>query len=188
MMGKSGSFNCPEYFIFIYFPDQKDKMPGTILSMKRHRLLPAISFLTVFFLLMGEFFNCCRINEVFANDVRLVIQSLGLIGDANPVTAASEEQDHHAHCHGHEAQSSRLIEHAAIPAASAYTQDGSCLSELAITKKAMVGSESFTLDISPASVSIGEESILLKYISINRPRPQNRSSPPVYLLTLRLLV
>ena len=163
-------------------------MTGTILSLKRHRLLPTISVLTASLLLTGEFFNCCRINEAFAHDVRQFIQSMGLIRQANPVASTSEGQDNHPHCHGQEAQSSQSIEHESYPAVSAYTLDKSCLSELAITKKSMVGSESFSPDISPAPVSTSEELVLFEYVSVNRPRPQNRSSPPVYLLTLRLLV
>ena len=163
-------------------------MTGTTLSLKRHRLLPAISVLTASLLLTGEFFSCCRINEAFVNNTRAFIQSTGLIRQTTPVASTSEEQDNHPHCHGQEAQSAQHIEHEYSAAVSAYTLDKSCLSELAITKKSMVGSESFSLDISPGPVSISEEPILVKYVSVNKPRPQNRSSPPVYLLTLRLLV
>ena len=163
-------------------------MPGTILNFKKHRLLPAIAVLSVFFLLTGEFFSCCRINEAFAQDVRLAIQAMGLIKPLVVVSSTSEDPDHHSHCHGHEAHSNSQMEEAVQPDHSLFTQDGNCISELSITKKSMVGSESFALEIPTAYVAIFEEPDLVPSLFVDRPRPQNRSSPPVYLLTLRILV
>jgi hypothetical protein len=176
------------YLIFLYFGDRKDIMSGTIIRLKRHRLLPAISFLSVILLLTGEFFSCCRINEILSNEVHGLILKLGLIRQAHPIASASEEEDHHAHCHGHANHSPQQIEIKVIPGASGYTQDGSCISELSLTKKSMVESVSPTWVLSTASFGICEETAPLKFVSVNRPRPQNRSSPPVYLLTRRLLV
>jgi hypothetical protein len=163
-------------------------MAGSILNMKNHRLLPAISVLTIFLLLTGEFFNCCRINESLANNAKLFIQAMGLLKSKTPIASTTEAQNSHPHCHGHEAQASEHIEHEIFPSTSAFTLSESCLSEFAITKKSMVGSKTFSLDISSTPISINEEPFLVKYFSVNKPRPQNRSSPPIYLLTLRLLV
>ncbi len=174
--------------MFLYFLDQKDTMPGTILSFKRNRLLPAIAVLSVFFLLTGEFFSCCRINEAFASDVRQAIQSLGLMKPLKMASNTSEDPDHHSHCHGHEAPSNAQLDEAVQTGYSMFTQDGSCISELSITKKSMVGSESFALEIPTAYVAIFEGPVLVQTYSVDRPRPQNRSGPPVYLLTLRILV
>ncbi len=161
-------------------------MPGTILKLKRHRLLPAISVLTVSLLLTGEFFNCCRINVAFAVDVRQVIQTLGFITPLKAVASTSEDPDHH--CHGHEVHSTSQIDGDAIPGLSMFTQVGSCISDQSIAKKSMVGSESFTLEIPTAATRFLEEPLVVKSFSIDHPRPQNRSSPPIYLLTLRILV
>ncbi len=191
---KLDTIKCADFRMYVYSFNQKATMSGTIQNFNRHRLLPAISIISVFFLLTGEFFSCCLINETFAKDVR---QAFAILGFTKPIKAAaitSENPEQHAensehHCHGHETVAATLLEEGtALTNHAIFTQDGSCLSELSIAKKTMVGSESFTLQIPSTTMAHFVEPSAIKSFSIDHPRPQNKSSPPIYLLTLRILV
>ncbi len=169
-------------------------MSGKIQNFNRHRLLPAISIISVFFLLTGEFFSCCLINETFAQDVRQAFEILGFTKPIKAAAITSENPEQHAensehHCHGHETvAATQLEEGISLTNHAMFTQDGSCISELSIAKKTMVGSESFALQIPSNSIAHFVEPSVVKSFSIDHPRPQNKSSPPIYLLTLRILV
>jgi len=149
---------------------------------KANRLLPAISALSAALLLTGEWFSCCRINQAFSHEVRVIAQSIGLLAHDHSVAMPDGDQDeadadHHAHCHGHAAVQPATADFSPGSAAAAfYTQDGSCLSESSLAKKAMVENISFTLGISPALAGRMEVPELALCLSASRPRPQNRSS------------
>ncbi|MEO6097407.1 MAG: hypothetical protein ABIW76_17860 [Fibrobacteria bacterium] len=158
-------------------------------------LLPAIALITAALLLTGEWFSCCRINEAFAREIEQVAKALGLIGEAAPVVSAAEVADAHPHCHGPAAPAApsgevpALHPDADVPQGTpALAQDAHCLSEQAITRQSMVGSESLALESPPEAIALHDFPVATPFASVERPRPQNRSSPPVYLLTLRLLV
>jgi hypothetical protein len=183
-------------------------MPGLNLKMRKDkRLLPAIALITAALLLTGEWFSCCRVNEAFAREIAQFARTLGLVGNATgslatdkakaAATAASmaEEADAHPHCHRpvvpsahNEAVAATAPDPGFAAESQAFAQDSRCLSENAITRQSMVGSESLNLGSAPPAIMGQELPIAIHFAPVERPRPQNRSGPPVYLLTLRLLV
>lgn len=172
---------------YSYIRGTKKIMPGIIIILKRNRLLPAVAFFTVFLLLTGELFNCCHINEALSKHVQNLIGNLSWVSHHDPIASVSEGENH-PHCHGGTARSQPHIEKNGVSGDGGYKQNGSCISERAIIKKSMVESLSPTGSIRAASFAMHAEPILVIPAFVNRPRPQNRSSPPIYLLTLRLIV
>ena len=63
-----------------------------------------------------------------------------------------------------------------------------CLSDIAFTPKGLPSSSLDPVFPLLASVTSRPEQEVSRLVRIERPRPQNKSSPPLYLLTLRLLV
>jgi hypothetical protein len=173
-------------------PNLKATMPTSILSLRKgNRLLPVVSLLTMLLLVTGECFNCCRINEAFANDVQRLLASMGMAHDPGSDTGVSTGEDRHPGCHGHALPSpsaSTSMQPSPEPAHAAYSHEGSCISEQAITRKSMVGSESFALVMVAWLNEFRFDLPPIAEQQFTRPRPQNRSSPPLYLLTLRILV
>lgn len=183
-------------------------------SIKK-RLLSSISILSASLLLTGEFFSCCRINEALAKNVAGFIDSIRLSSTAHsstPSNAPPGERSHahsttpfvafseptlakHAHCHGHGPVKENQTHHAITSEDQDHSsadleieQDGNCISDMSITKKSMVSSEAVTLEIINAPLAYSIEPILTKPSILDRPRPQNKSSPPLYLLNLQILV
>jgi hypothetical protein len=133
-------------------------------------------------LLTGETLSCCRINESISASLRALVT-----GSDHHEEAADESGDPHSHCHGH-AQNA-LPEHGApIDAGSAYVPFGSCISQYSLQAKPMVAGEfAFSLAILSTQVPILAFEGVAPFMP-ERPRPQNKAGPPVYLITLRLLV
>jgi hypothetical protein len=166
-------------------------MSVSIAALKTSRLFRGAAFLVSLLFITGQLFDCCRVNESFAHAV------LGFFrhGDAKPALAEAGE-DAHPRCHGHaiasrenrDPQAGSLLAEKAAPAESEYAQDGSCLSEKAFSKKPMVASEFAPAPIPLLVVGWAIQPDLPPSFFCERPRPQNKSSPPLYLTTLRLLV
>jgi hypothetical protein len=144
--------------------------------------MPILSVLCSVLLLTGETLSCCRINESISESLRAL-----LAGPAHHEESADGTADPHSHCHGH-AQAAVAEQETPDIAGSAYVPFGSCISQYALPAKPMAAGElGFSLDCgftqAPLIVSEGVAPFL-----IERPRPQNKAGPPVYLKTLRLLV
>lgn len=186
---KSKKGHCFASGQFIYFPDQKDRMPVLIQKLKkRNGLLAAFSVLSGVLLLTGQIFNCCLINGSFARDAKQFFHGLGVTHSDKHGVAEDADSDPHAHCHGKEIRTDADGNYDPIGNQAGYAQNCRCLSELAIPKQAMVGNQSLFLEPASAPSIAFLEPLLAKSLSIDRPLPQNKSSPPVYLLTLRILI
>src|SRR5882672_8278625 len=75
-------------------------MRGSLTSFKQHPLIPAIAMLASVFLITGQTFNCCRINETIAGKIRAAWSHLSSSHSVNTSIHEEEEADH-PHCHGH---------------------------------------------------------------------------------------
>ncbi len=166
-------------------------MAVSILKLKQHSILPFMAVLSSFLLLSGEFFNCCCVTELYFKGVSHLVS-----GATSPVKEPktqleSNVEEHHSHCPGHPSKT--------LASASPSTQDlsgrnglktnNSCFSESSLADKAMVIRELNPSLYSPALIL----SLVVKNTSFLRmsrplPRPQNKSSPPLYLLNLRIVV
>ncbi|MDB5047083.1 MAG: hypothetical protein JWO30_154 [Fibrobacteres bacterium] len=165
-------------------------MRGSLSSFKKHPLIPAIALMASVFLLTGQTFNCCRINETIAGKIAAAWSHWSSSESAS--ASIHEEESGHPHCHGHgshaETAHSSGEMHRDFDSGSTLAEDGTCLSERIETGKPMLaGDFAFT----PASTMVArlEEGKVpaLPFRPVS-PRPQNKSSPPLYLTTLRILV
>lgn len=153
-----------------------------ITSLRKTRLLPILGILCSILLLTGETLSCCRINESISDYLHAF-----LTGSTQSKPAQSDESDHHPNCHGHEGNT------VAIPngeggSGAHYAMAGTCISEYSLKAKPMLAGD-FAFD----AEFIAGPALPLTFGTVmpfvpERPRPQNRSSPPLYLTTLRLLV
>lgn len=156
-------------------------------SIRKASWLPVIAMAMSFAMVTGLFLNCCRINESISAGVGEFLTSLGHSGGHGSPSAIAGSS--HPGCHGHGKPAESRTQPAPDNGPGAHVEsDEACLSELAIAPKAL---QSNPLDFS----GLFQESpfhILVAHITLPPPfgqlKPQNKSSPPLYLLTLRILV
>ena len=174
-------------------------MFSLIQKFRLRRLLRAISLLTVFSFLGGEFFNCCFINHAFATKIEKIVTSLTQAEKTRNVFAVMEDEYVHSECHGHSKvqenvntaeQSQPSVSEHSMPMFNsvAIHREEHCISGQSITHQSMVGNLSLTLEFPAEQVGSIVESILPPLCFLTHPRPQNKSSPPLFLRTLQILV
>ena len=157
-------------------------MRPRISSLHKTRWLPILSVLCSVLLLTGETLSCCRINESISETLRALVT-----GPGHHEETADESGDPHSHCHGH-AQSVVAEHDTPSEAGSAYVAFGFCISQYSLLNKPMaVGEFAFSLDILFTKAPLIAFEEVAPFLP-ERPRPQNKAGPPVYLTTLRLLV
>lgn len=160
-------------------------MSVSISALKTRRLFRGVAFLVAILFITGQVFNCCLVNESFARAMKSLFQHGG-------ETALHNEDQEAAHpgCHGHAAHHETGAVHSGMTKAAepGYTQDGSCLSEQSLSAKPMVASEYAQAPLPLALLAWVPQPEFPQAFYFDRPRPQNRSSPPLYLTTLRILV
>jgi hypothetical protein len=160
-------------------------MSLSISALRTRRLFRAAALFVSVLFITGQVFNCCLINESFARSVKDLFRPR-----AAKVLYAEAGEDAHPHCHGHAAESEAggLVAERTSPLDSHFAQDGTCLSENAFSTKPMVASDFAQAPIPLFAVGWVIHPELPRSFYFERPRPQNKSSPPLYLTTLRLLV
>ncbi|HKP96952.1 MAG TPA: hypothetical protein VJ385_14475 [Fibrobacteria bacterium] len=166
-------------------------MRVSISALQSRRLLSGIAFLISFFFLFGQFFNCCLINESIGTALNRAFHSSSHEHEVGAQADADADDDEDAHCRGHAGHAhpetivSSGVEGEATPR---FEQVESCLSEQSFSGKPMLASE---IAVSHVAISVvhllAEVPASLPFL-FERPRPQNKSSPPLYLTTLRILV
>jgi hypothetical protein len=150
--------------------------------------MPILSVLCSVLLLTGETLSCCRINESISDALRALVTGSGHHGESGE--SGKGAVDSHSHCHGH---AQAVVPDHGIPgtldvAGSAYIPFGSCISQYSLQAKPMVvGELTFSLDFFYTQAPLIAVEGVAPFL-IERPRPQNKAGPPVYLTTLRLLV
>lgn len=156
-------------------------MQARISSLRKTRMLPLLAVLSSVLLLTGETLSCCRINAEISETLKTLLTKSSL-----QEGSADEAGDAHSHCHGHPQE---VAATQGIPNdGSAYVPFGSCISQYSLQAKPMVaGDFAFSLDIGFAHAPVTSLEEVAPFLT-ERPRPQNKAGPPVYLTTLRLLV
>lgn len=157
-------------------------MRARISSLRKTRMLPFLAVLSSVLLLTGETLSCCRINAEISKTIGALFTN-----SSHQKGNADESGDAHSHCHGHKQED---VATRGIPndAGTAYVPYGSCISQYSLQAKPMVaGDFSFALDIGLGNAPLMAFEGIAPFLP-ERPRPQNKAGPPVYLTTLRLLV
>lgn len=162
--------NCLRPNVFLYYSKGK-LMAGSISILKKHPFLPVIAVLSTVLLLTGEIFNCCCINERIADSLNHMF------------TAHSHGSTHHEAVAS--AESHSLFD---ISGQHLLQSADNCNSESSLAAKAMITSEIPSLVFPILIAPLIQNEVLPLNIFRSEPRPQNKSSPPIYLLTLRFLV
>lgn len=164
-------------------------MAPSLKTLRKSPLLPILAVVVGFFLVAGQTFNCCRLNETLSENIAKALQGIGHWGEHAGADSEVKPVKTHPGCHGHPASEESQV--ANIPLEDAPIQWKSaetCLSELDAAPKALQPPSNPVLDPFFATAVVLEADLVPLIPRFEKPRPQNRSSPPVYLLTLRLLV
>ena len=167
-------------------------MRGSIHTHRKGRLLQGAVLLVSFLFLTGQFFNCCRLNESFGTALRNAF--LAVAHPNQKITQLDHEEgvEIHHKCHGHgseDSPESGLDSKVQGEAGTrAIEQSNECLSEQSFSGKPMLASDFALVPtfISVPDVVVGN--LVPEPFYFERPRPQNKSSPPLFLITLRILV
>ncbi len=155
-------------------------------SIREASWLPVIAVAMSFTFVAGQIFNCCRINESLSRGIAHVLKTLS---HPKGHHTAGKVASSHPGCHGHgESAESKIPTSPDYGSGLHLESDETCLSEESVTPKAL---QSNPIEFS----GLFQESpflLLISHITIpprfEQPKPQNKSSPPLYLLTLRILV
>ncbi len=167
-------------------------MRGSIHTHRKGRLLQGAALLISFLFLTGQFFNCCRLNESFGTALKNVFLAAAHPDHKTSQLNHKEGVENHHKCHGHGSEASlesgpdsKVLGEAGT---CAIEQTNECLSEQSFSGKPMLASE---LALSQTFMSVPDVvvgSLVPEPFYFERPRPQNKSSPPLFLITLRILV
>lgn len=164
-------------------------MTPSLMSIKKRSALPILAVAISFFLVAGQVFNCCRLNETFSESISKTLNRIGHWGDRPMAGSVALPAKTHTGCHGHPASVEPKTTSVHFANAPIQWKSGeTCLSELDAVPEALQPSADPVLDPFFAAFRILESELDFTVPRFEKPRPQNRASPPIYLLTLRLLV
>ena len=160
-------------------------------SLRKNRLLPIAAVISSILLLTGESLNCCRLNQSLSQ----TLQKWITVAQNHPITVQDDDSDHESHCHRHSNLIAHTGSHESDRIVSASAGDGAgldtpntCISENSLAAKAMLQGEFAMVDLLTLFPAPQFTFVAVAPFLPERPRPQNRSSPPLYLTTLRILV
>lgn len=164
-------------------------------TLRKNSLTPTLALLVSVVMVAGQLFTCCRLNESVSETVERTAKWVGAWvthsgqpGEPWETPAARTHGDCHGHSPGMASSSAASVPDPAEPAESELNRHDACLSEAGYAPTALQpASGSLSLVFLAATASFREPAAS-GLSGIEKPRPQNKSSPPVYLLTLRILV
>jgi hypothetical protein len=164
-------------------------MATTLTSIRKTSLMPILAMVSSFLLVAGQVFNCCRLNESISERIGKAALAVSQLVSKPDVERVNPFAKTHLGCHGHPPSDETRVK-SDLPDASGVRLKGEepCLSESGFAKKAFTptdASHAIPFSETPALV---RETLVPRLPRFEKPRPQNKSSPPVYLLTLRILV
>jgi hypothetical protein len=167
-------------------------MRGSIHTHRKGRLLQGAALLISFLFLTGQLFNCCRLNESFGTALKNAFLAAAHTDHKTAHLNHEEGVEAHHKCHGHGSEASpesgRDSKVQGEAGTCAIEQPNECLSEHSFSGKPMLASE---LALSQTFISVPDVAVgnlVPEPFYFERPRPQNKSSPPLFLITLRILV
>lgn len=148
-----------------------------------------LAFALSLLLVLGQTLNCCRINENLSASLVGAWKSLVKIGPHAASEATGSPRKSHPGCHGHGPETGTESPSQPAPVDGPTYQSGeSCLSEVAFETQALQPTPTTDTGLSAPVAAFLPPPALPPLAQLGNPRPQNKSSPPVYLLTLRILV
>lgn len=148
--------------------------------------LPAMAVAMAIILVAGQVFHCCRFNESLSAAVSKHFKSLGHSGSQGSDGHAAKS---HPGCHGHGKDPEATPPGVSVEDTGPVLKgDEICLSEVTVAPKAI---PSTSLDVSGLIQSFPIQQLTadpIRPLHFERPKARNKSSPPLYLLTRRILV
>lgn len=162
-------------------------MATSLTRIRKNPAFPFAALLTSLLLVAGQTFTCCKVNRQFSEKVGGILNRISQW--AKPADATTGHGKSHPGCHGHPAKTgigSAPPVHESAPIRWNPQED--CLAELSAKANALP---------SDSQISVGQCLPPMREIGFHRepiiprsgkPIPSNKSSPPLYLLTLRILV
>lgn len=164
-------------------------MAKTLTTLRKTSLMPIVALVSAFLLVAGQVFNCCRLNESISESVGNAALAVSRMLSHPKVETIDLSAKTHLGCHGH-APSDESLVNADPPDenVSRLNAEESCLSESGFVPKALTPSDATQTTYFSGAPTLVHEIPVPRVSRFEKPRPQNKSSPPIYLLTLRILV
>lgn len=156
--------------------------------------MPIMAVVSSFLLISGQVFKCCRLNESISESIgkaALAVSHLVSQAEAEPPVQAVKT---HLGCHGHPPSDESQGKGSQVNAGFQDPNDvhinakESCLSESGFALKAFSPSDGSQASLFSETRALVREVPVPHLPRFEKPRPQNKSSPPLYLLTLQILV
>ena len=164
-------------------------MAYNLTTLRKTSLMTVVALVSSFVLIAGQVFKCCRLNESISENIGKA--ALAVIHRVSPPAMEREVHSAKAHsgCHGHSPSDESPIS-AVLPDenGSRLNSDASCLSESGFASMALTPSDASHMTLFTGTPALVREIPVPRLSRFEKPRPQNKSSPPIYLLTLRILV
>lgn len=164
-------------------------MAKILTSFRKTSLMPIMAAATSFLLVAGQVFNCCRLNESISESIGKAALAVTHMVSHPDVNRENQSVKTHLGCHGHSPSDESLL-NADLPGESGSQVNAkeSCLSESGSALKALTLPDAFQTTFFTGTTALVQEAPVPLLSCFEKPRPQNKSSPPIYLLTLRILV
>lgn len=150
---------------------------------QRAGLRAAIAVACSLLLVTGQAFACCHINESLASGLERWLSARSLHHAENQAQAADANSDAPCHEEGKKKEDKEKNREGI----SLGPQDH-CISGSGLSAKPMVASESHLPALIPPNAPGAAKLALPPGFQFEKPRPPNKSSPPVYLTTRHLVV
>jgi len=164
-------------------------MTPSKLTFRKANWVPALAFVLSVLLIAGQTLNCCRLNETISTTIGQAFKFMVPDNVEMSLASTPEPGKTHAGCHGQgRVAESPMPEEAGNAQGPHINAEESCLSEVALEPQALQPASTAGIGWSAPVIASVPAPALPRIVRLEKPRPQNRSSPPVYLLTLRLLV
>jgi hypothetical protein len=164
-------------------------MANNLTTLRKTSLMPIMALVASFLLVTGQVFNCCRLNESVSESIGKAALAVSQMVNHPDFGREDPSAKAHSRCHGHSpTDESRFSADRPDEDGSRVNAEESCLSESGFAQEAFTPSDVSQLTFFSGISARVQEMPVPRLSRFEKPRPQNKSSPPIYLLTLRILV
>lgn len=181
--------DCLGFPIFIFFPSPEGTMAPSLKTLRDSALLPFLAVAVSLLLVAGQVFNCCRLNAVLSEKLAVALQGIGNWDQHPSEPVEAHPLLSHTGCHGHPAPGESQMSHAPLEGVPIQWKSAvTCLSELDAVPEAIQPTSNPPMGALFATTWVPAADWVPSLPHFENSRPQNKSSPPVYLRTRRILV